>query len=83
LKITAKLKKERPTDIFMKLEGDVFAIFRDPKLVHSDPFLKQQYENNHHRFTYFCARSWLKSKLPSSILDGIGKLRNKGANAHP
>jgi hypothetical protein len=65
------LKKRRRFHLPLKLEGDVFAIFYDAGLVHSDPYLEGIFRNSRYFLPGFRFRNWLKRMLPGGLVKAI------------
>lgn len=73
--ICKNLSRERRPYLPLKLEGNVFGIFFDPDLVHSDPYLEGMFRENRHFLTACRFRYWLKGILPSPVVDAIRTAR--------
>lgn len=69
------LKEQHRRHVPLKLEGEVFAIFFDPKMVREDPYLATLYERNREFLLIWRTREWLKESLPSPLLKGIRWVR--------
>ncbi len=70
------LDKQHHTYLAMYLEGSVFAIFFDPDLVHTDPYLASLHRKKWPRIFGFLVRKWLRRYLPSPLLKLVRKVKN-------
>ncbi|MBL0059162.1 MAG: class I SAM-dependent methyltransferase [Elusimicrobia bacterium] len=75
LAICQQMDKKRIAHVPLKLGGEVFAIFFDPDLVHTDPYLKTLYRRKRYFLLYWQARMWLKKWLPAPLLSFIRRAR--------
>ena len=60
----------------LKLEGGVFAIFLDPQLVHSDPYLAGLYAKNRRALPVYMMRARLRRILPNRVVRAAIAARN-------
>jgi len=60
----------------LKLEDNVFAIFYDPDLLKSDPYLAALYEKDKYSWFMFRVKAKLRQSLPDPLLAFLKKLRN-------
>jgi hypothetical protein len=70
------LDRQHRTYLPLMLENELFGIFFDHDLVHSDPYLTVLFKKNRYFWLGFRYKAWLKQILPGSIVRGIRAVRS-------
>jgi hypothetical protein len=75
-KILGQLDKQGRAYQTAKLEDNVFAIFLDPDVLASDPYLALQHERNRIFWPAFLLKKWLTRSLPNPLVKLIWNVRD-------
>jgi hypothetical protein len=76
LEICDLLNKQHHTHVALKLEGEVFGIFFDTKLVHADSYLASLHKRSRRFWFGFHVKKWMRQHLPAPLVNLLRGLRN-------
>lgn len=77
LAICERLRRERRHYLPLRLDGSIFAIFFDPSLIGTDPYLADLQSKYGHLWRRYVVRSQLGRWLPEPVLRWLGALTRK------
>ena len=74
--ICRQLRRKRREYTAVKLENEVFAIFFDPRIVFSDPYLSELHNRNKSFVVRFRIKRWIEKLLPKPIWNTLVSIRH-------